>query len=85
MSVADLRDRIEVISGNMRQGEVHLGSFAEFKLSKEEFTDVKTEKPLKEKEMRKIASWINEVISNPKSAPIIKKEIKKLCQKFPIP
>jgi glycine hydroxymethyltransferase len=44
-----------------------------------------TTREMKEKEMRKIASWINEVISNPKSAPKIKKEVKKLCQKFPIP
>ncbi len=38
---------IEVISGNMRQGEVHMGSFAELKLSDEKFPDVKTEKPVK--------------------------------------
>jgi len=44
-----------------------------------------TTRGMKEKEMEKIASWINEVISNPKSAPKIKKEVKKLCQKFPIP
>jgi glycine/serine hydroxymethyltransferase len=39
---------------------------------------------MKEKEMRKIAFWINEVISNPKSAPKVKREIKKFCQKFPL-
>lgn len=40
---------IEVVSGSMRDSEVHLGSFAEFKLSNETFEDVKTEKPMKEK------------------------------------
>lgn len=42
---------VEVVSGNMRQGEVHLGSFAEFKISQEEFPEVQTEKPMKEKEV----------------------------------
>ena len=43
-----------------------------------------TTRGMKEKEMKKIAFWINEIISNPKSYFKIKKEIKKLCQKFPI-
>jgi len=47
-------------------------------------TPALTTRGMKEKEMRKIAFWINEVISNPKSALKIKKEVKKLCQKFPI-
>jgi len=48
-------------------------------------TPAVTTRGMKEKEMKKIASWINEVISNPKSVPKIKKEVKKLCQKFHIP
>jgi len=48
-------------------------------------TPALTTRGMKEKEMRKIASWINEVISNPKSSLEIKKKVKKLCQKFPIP
>jgi len=43
-----------------------------------------TTRGMKEKEMKKIAFWINEVISRPKSAPKIKKEVKKLCKRFPI-
>lgn len=43
---------IEVISGNMRQGEVHMGSFAELKISKEKFPNVKTEKPIKKKDIQ---------------------------------
>ena len=43
-----------------------------------------TTRGMKEKEMKKIAFWINEVISNPKSYLKIKKEVKKLCQRFPI-
>jgi glycine hydroxymethyltransferase len=44
-----------------------------------------TTRGMREREMKKIAFWINEAISKPKSAQKIKKEIKKLCQKFPIP
>jgi glycine hydroxymethyltransferase len=48
-------------------------------------TPAATTRGMKEKEMRKIAAWINEVIFNPKSKLKIRKEIKKLCKKFPIP
>lgn len=48
-------------------------------------TPALTSRGMKEKEMKKIAFWINEVISNPKSVSRVKSEIKKLCQKFPIP
>ncbi len=44
-----------------------------------------TTRGMKEKEMKKIASWINEVISNHKSAKKVREEIKKLCKKFPLP
>ena len=44
-----------------------------------------TTRGMKEKEMKKIAGWINEVISNPKSAKKIRGEIKNLCKKFPLP
>ncbi len=44
-----------------------------------------TTRGMKEKEMRKIAAFINKVISNPKSVSTIKKEVKKLCQRFSIP
>ncbi|PJE81653.1 hypothetical protein COU58_01785 [Candidatus Pacearchaeota archaeon CG10_big_fil_rev_8_21_14_0_10_32_42] len=43
---------IEVSSGNMRQGEVHLGSFSEFKVSDEKFPEVKTERSVKRKEIK---------------------------------
>jgi len=50
-----------------------------------------TTRGMKEKEMKKIAFWINKVISNAyestKEYEItkVRKEIKKFCQKFPIP
>jgi glycine hydroxymethyltransferase len=47
-------------------------------------TPALTTRGMKEKEMEKIAFWINEVIVNPKSALKVKTEVKKLCRKFPI-
>src|SRR3989344_2361527 len=44
-----------------------------------------TTRGMKEKEMKKIAGWINEVISNPKSVKKVRGEIKKFCKKFPLP
>ena len=44
-----------------------------------------TTRGMKEKEMKQIASWINEVILNPKSAKKVSGEIKKFCKKFPLP
>ena len=48
-------------------------------------TPAVTTRGMKEREMKKIAAWINEVILNPSSAPFVKKEIKTFCKKFPIP
>ncbi len=44
-----------------------------------------TTRGMKEKEMKKIASWINEVISDEKSVKKVREEIKKFCKKFPLP
>lgn len=44
-----------------------------------------TTRGMKEKEMKKIASWINKVISKPESVAKIRQEIKKFCKKFPLP
>lgn len=44
-----------------------------------------TTRGMKEKEMKIIAAWINEVISNEKSVKKVREKIKKLCKKFPLP
>ena len=44
-----------------------------------------TTRGMKEKEMKKIAGWINEVISNPRSVKKVREEIKKFCRNFPLP
>jgi len=40
---------VEILSGSMRDNEVHLGSFAEFKVSDEKFGEVVTERAIHEK------------------------------------
>lgn len=47
-------------------------------------TSAITTRGMKEKEMEKIAGWINEVISNPKFYSRVRKEIRKFCQRYPI-
>lgn len=44
-----------------------------------------TTRGMKEKEMKKIAFWINEVISEQESVLKVRQEIKKFCKKFPLP
>ncbi|MFI5206320.1 MAG: serine hydroxymethyltransferase, partial [Candidatus Paceibacterales bacterium] len=44
-----------------------------------------TTRGMKEKEMKQIAEWINEVITNPKSVKKVRQEIKRFCKKFPLP
>jgi len=48
-------------------------------------TPALTTRGFKEKEMKIAASWINDIITLKKSPAIIKSQVKKLCQKFPIP
>jgi len=47
-------------------------------------TPALTTRGMKEKEMEKIAFWIDGVISNKASSSKIKKEVENLCKKFPI-
>src|SRR3989344_3110446 len=42
---------IEIVNGSMREGELHLGSFSELKISNEVFESVKKEKVIKEKKI----------------------------------
>lgn len=47
--IVDKDKIIEISNGSMRDNEIHLGSFSEFKLSNEVLNDVKTEKVVHEK------------------------------------
>src|SRR3989344_2999179 len=60
-------------AGPFKPSEIRLG------------TPAITTRGMKEKEIIRIAAWINELISNPASAKKVKEEIKKFCKKFPLP
>lgn len=47
-------------------------------------TPALTTRGMKEKEMKRVAFWINEVILDPKSKTRVRKEVKKFCKKYPI-
>jgi len=44
-----------------------------------------TTRGMKEGEMKKIAGWINDVISSTKNIKKVRQEVKKLCRNFPLP
>jgi len=48
-------------------------------------TPALTTRGMKEKEMRMVAGWINEAITNPRSVKEIREKVKTLCRKFPFP
>lgn len=48
-------------------------------------TPAVTSRGMKEKEMRKIASWIAAVITDPSIAPQVKQEVKRFTKNFPAP
>jgi glycine hydroxymethyltransferase len=50
-------------------------------------TPALTVRGMKEKQMKTIAEWIGEVLENPTALKLheVKKEVKKLCQNFPLP
>ena len=47
-------------------------------------TPAVTSRGFKEREIEKVAIWINEVLQKPEKAEQIKKEVKKFCRNFPI-
>ena len=48
-------------------------------------TPALTTRGMKEREMKAIAGWIDAVISRPQKAKSIRKKVKSLCRKFPLP
>jgi len=44
-----------------------------------------TTRGMKEKDMVRVAGWINEVISSPKNVKRVREEIRVFCKKFPLP
>ena len=83
---AEAQDLLESIGISINRNSIPYDPAGPFKPSGIRMgTPAITTRGMKEKEMKKIAGWINEVISNPKSAKKVGAEIKKFCKKFPLP
>lgn len=54
-------DSVQIIGGTMREGEIHLGSFSQFKKSERTFENVLTEKKMQRKKIKDISN--NESVS----------------------
>ena len=83
---ADAQDLLESVGISTNKNTVPYDPASPFKPSGLRLgTPAITTRGMKEKEMKQIAGWINEVVSSPKNAQKIKAEIKKFCKRFPLP
>ncbi len=82
----EVQDRLEKAGITVNKNSIPFDPNPPFKPSGLRLgTPAITTRGMKEKEMRQIASWINEVITDPKSCSKIRQEVKKLCKRFPLP
>ena len=83
---AEAQDLLESIGISTNRNSIPYDPAGPFKPSGIRMgTPAITTRGMKEKEMKQIALWINEVISSPASAKKIREEVKKFCKKFPLP
>lgn len=83
---AEAQDLLESIGISTNRNSIPYDPAGPFKPSGIRMgTPAITTRGMREKEMKQIAGWINEVISNPKSAKKIQEEVRKLCKKFALP
>jgi len=86
ISGAEAQNRLEKAGITINKNTIPFDPSSPFKPSGIRLgTPAITTRGMKEKEMKKIAFWISEVISKPKAYLKVRKEIRKLCQKFPLP
>ena len=83
---AEAQDRLELAGITVNKNTIPYDPNPPFKPSGIRVgTPAITTRGMKEKEMRQIALWINKVISKPKAYLTVRKEVKKLCKRFPLP
>ncbi len=86
ISGAEAQDLLESVGMSTNKNAIPFDPAPPFKPSGLRLgTPAITSRGMKEKEMKLIAGWINEIISNPKSAKKVTQEVKTLCKKFPLP
>jgi glycine hydroxymethyltransferase len=86
ISGQDAQDRLEKAGITVNKNTIPFDTNSPFNPSGMRLgTPAITTRGMKEKEMKTIAVWINEVIAKPKSCLKIRKKVKELCKKFPLP
>lgn len=83
---AEAQDRLERAGITVNKNSIPFDSNPPFKPSGLRMgTPAITTRGMNGKEMKLIASWINEVINDEGNCPRIRQEVKKLCKRFPLP
>jgi len=86
ISGAEAQDRLEKAGITVNKNSIPFDPNPPFKPSGIRLgTPAITTRGMKEKEMKLIASWINDVIADAKNCSKVRNEVKKFCQKFPLP
>jgi len=83
---ADAQNLLESVGMSTNKNSIPFDPVPPFKPSGLRLgTPAITTRGMKEKEMKMIAAWINEIISNSKSVKKVRQEVERLCKKFPLP
>jgi len=86
ISGAEAQDRLEKAGITTNKNSIPFDPNPPFKPSGLRLgTPAITTRGMKEKEMKLIAQWINQVITDEKNCSEVRAEVKKLCSKFPLP
>ncbi len=83
---AEAQDRLEKAGITTNKNSIPFDTSSPFKPSGLRLgTPAITTRGMKEEEMKLIASWINDVISNESNCDKVRQEVKELCKNFPLP
>ena len=83
---AEAQDRLEKAGITVNKNSIPFDPNPPFKPSGLRMgTPAITTRGMKEKEMEKIAYWINQVITDEHNCEKVREDVKELCKKFPLP
>jgi len=83
---AEAQDRLEKAGITTNKNSIPFDTASPFKPSGLRMgTPAITTRGMKEEEMKKIAGWINEVISDESNCEKVREEIREFCKNFPLP
>jgi glycine hydroxymethyltransferase len=83
---ADAQDRLEKAGITTNKNSIPFDPASPFKPSGLRLgTPAITTRGMKEEEMKKIASWINEVIADENNCAKVREEVREFCKDFPLP